>query len=93
MYAQILYKIRDKIRRNEYVLTYHARKEMNDDNFSIFDVERGILSGEIIERQQEKSTTEIKYKIKGKTVDEKHIELICKLSSTNKLVIITVYEP
>jgi hypothetical protein len=93
MYVQILYKIRDKIRRNEYVITYHARKEMNDDNFSIFDVERGVLTGEIIERQKEKLTAEWKYRIKGKTVDKKNIELICKLSSTNKLVIITVYEP
>ena len=40
--------MREKIRRNEYVVTLHARKEMNDDNFSIFDVERGILTGAIV---------------------------------------------
>ena len=39
MHKNILLHMREKIRRNEYVVTLHARKEMNDDNFSIFDVE------------------------------------------------------
>jgi len=93
MYEQTLHKIRDKIRRNEYIVTYHARKEMNDDNYSVFDIERGILTGEIIERQKDKATAECKYRVKGKTISNENIELICKLSPTNKLVIITVYEP
>ncbi|MBN2008510.1 DUF4258 domain-containing protein [candidate division KSB1 bacterium] len=84
--------MRDKIRHNEYVVTYHARKEMNDDNYSIFDVEKGVLTGEIMERQQDNSTAESKYRIRGKTFDGVEIELICKISPTNRLVIITVYE-
>lgn len=85
--------MREKIRQNEYVVTFHARKEMNDDDYSIFDVERGILNGDILERQKDRETAEWKYRIKGKTIANNDIELICKLSPTNKLVIITVYEP
>ena len=66
---------------------------MNDDNFSIFDVERGLLTGEIVERQKDEATKEWKYRIRGKTFIQEDIELVCKLSPTNKLVIITVYEP
>lgn len=83
----------EKIRRNEYVMTFHARKEMNNDNYSIFDVERGILTGAILERQKDRETAQWKYRIKGKTIINGDIELVCKFSLTNKLVIITVYEP
>ena len=85
--------MREKVRRNEYVMTFHARKEMNDDDYSIFDVERGILNGNILERQKDRKTAEWKYRIRGKTISNDNIELICKLGPTKKLVIITVYEP
>jgi len=39
-------------------MTLHAEEEMDDDNLSIFDVERGILTGRIIERQQDRDTEE-----------------------------------
>ena len=74
-------------------MTFHARKEMIDDSFSIFDVESGILTGEILERQKDRSSVEWKYRINGKTIVDSQIELICKISPTDKLVIITVYEP
>ena len=93
MYSRILHRMREKVRRNEYVMTLHARKEMNDDDYSIFDVERGILSGEILEQQKDQETAERKYRIRGKTITDADIELICKLGPTSKLVIITVYEP
>lgn len=86
-------RMREKVRRREYVVTAHARKEMIDDDFAIYDVERGILTGEILERQKDQITAEWKYRINGKTISGDEIELIVKLSPTNKLVIITVYEP
>ena len=41
--------MRERIRTRKYVMTIHAEEEMNDDDFSIFDIERAILTGEIIE--------------------------------------------
>ena len=82
-----------KIRKREYVVTVHARREMIDDSFTIYDIERGLLTGEILERQKDQLTTEWKYRIRGKIISGNEIELIAKLSPTNKLVIITVYEP
>ena len=85
--------MREKVRKREYVVTVHARREMIDDSFTIFDIERGILTGEILERQKDQLSAEWKYRIKGKIISGDEIKLIAKLSPTNKLVIITVYEP
>jgi hypothetical protein len=83
--------MREKVRRREYIVAFHARKEMNDDELTIYDIERGILTGEILERQQDKVTAEWKYRIRGETIGCTRIEIIAKISPTNKLVIITVY--
>ena len=74
-------------------MTLHAEEEMNDDGLTIFDVERCILTGEILERQKDKVTTEWKYRIRGETVNGGEVEVVAKLSPTGKLVIITVYIP
>jgi hypothetical protein len=85
--------MREKVRRREYIVTFHARLEMRVDNFMIYDVERGILTGTILERQKDRQTGEFKYRVNGATISGNSIELIAKFSPTGKLVIITVYEP
>ncbi len=91
MYDRILRRMQERIRRREYVVTLHARKEMNDDRLSIYDIERGVLSGEILERQRDRGTRETKYRIRGQNLEEAGIEVVAKISPTGKLVIITVY--
>lgn len=66
---------------------------MNDDDLTIYDVERGILTGEILERQKDRVPAEWKYRIRGETVEGGGVEVVAKLSPTGKLVIITVYMP
>jgi len=72
-------------------MTLHAEEEMDDDGLSIFDIEHGILTGEILERQKDRETAEPKYRIQGKTLADDSVEIIGKTSPTGKLVIITVY--
>ncbi len=91
MYKRILHQMREKIRRRQYVVTLHAEEEANDDGLTIFDIERAILTGEIVERQEDRHSVEWKYLVTGQTVDSKVITVVAKLSVTNKLVIITVY--
>ena len=91
MYDRILKGMREKIRTRQFVMTLHAEEEMDDDNLSIFDVERGILTGKIIERQKDRITAEWKYLIKGETVAGDPVVVVARLSITGKLVIITVY--
>ena len=58
MFKRILKSMREKIRKNQYVMTLHAEEEMNDDQLSIYDVESVILNGEILERQKDPITAE-----------------------------------
>ncbi len=64
---------------------------MNNDNLSIFDVERVILTGEIVERQKDKETGEWKYLIRGLTLQETEAVVVSKLSPTGKMVLLTVF--
>lgn len=91
MFERVLRSMRERIRTRRYVMTVHAEEEMNDDGLTIYDIERSILTGEILERQRDGITAEWKYRVRGKTVDAREVEVITKLSPTGKLVIITVY--
>ena len=89
MFERILTEIRDKIRLRQYVMTVHAEEEMNDDELSIFDLERCVLTGEIIERQKDKETGEWKYLVEDQSVTNGKIMVVVKISPTGKLVFIT----
>jgi len=93
MFERILKEMRDKIRRREYIMSFHAEEGMNDDDLSVFDVEQCVLTGKILERQKNRVTAEWKYKISGRSISGGEVETIAKLSPTGKLVIITVYVP
>jgi hypothetical protein len=91
MFERILRSMRERIRTRRYVMTVHAEEEMNDDGLTVYDIERSILTGDILERQRDGITAECKYRVRGKTVDGREVEVITKLSPTGKLVIITAY--
>lgn len=93
MFERILKRMRGKIRTNEYIMTLHAEEEMNNDDLTIYDVESGILTGKIVERQRDGETAELKYRIVGQTLSGDEVEVITKMSPTGKLVIITIYVP
>ena len=91
MYSRIHKQFKEAVRLRNYVVTVHAVEEMDDDGFTIFDVEHCILFGEIIERQKEQKTAEWKYLLLGGTFQERGISVVAKISVTGKMVIITVY--
>ncbi len=91
MFDSILKQIREKIRTHQYVMTLHASEEMDNDELTIDEVERVILTGTIFERQKDKVTGEWKYLIRGQTEQFYPTVVVAKLSVTNKLVIITVF--
>lgn len=91
MFERILKAMREKIRRRHYVMTIHAEEEMDDEDLTIYDVEHGILTGKIIERQKEKTSWEWKYRFRGRSLEGDAMEIITKLGVTGQVVIITVY--
>jgi hypothetical protein len=91
LFPGILIKFKECIRENRYIVTLHGEEEMDEDELSIFDIERAILTGVIIERQKNSDKREWKYIIRGQTIDGTKIAVVAKLSPTSMMVIITVY--
>jgi hypothetical protein len=83
--------MRDKIRAGNYVVTLHGDEELDAEQLSVFDVERCVLTGKIIERQKDRQTGEIKYRILGSMVSGDLMEVVAKFGSTGRLFIITAY--
>jgi hypothetical protein len=71
--------------------TLHAEEEMDEDDLTIFDVERCVLTGEIVDKQKDPQSKEWKYLVRGQPVSGNQVIVVIKLPQTGKQVIITVY--
>ena len=83
--------LRQLIRTLSYVVSTHAADELEDDNLSILDLENVVLTGQIVERQRDRSTRETKYVIQGRTLEGTAAEVVAKVGHTGRLFVITVY--
>ncbi len=84
-------RIRDLVRALNYVVSIHAADELQDDNFSILDLENIVLTGRIIESQRDRNTRETKVVIHGRTLAGITAEAVVKIGPTGTLYFITVY--
>jgi uncharacterized DUF497 family protein len=91
MHSKILLQARESIRTGAYVMSTHADDEADKDGFDVIDVERGVLVGTIVDRQRDDTTGEWKYVCHGRSMDDRFIGIVFKLSNTKKVAIITVY--
>jgi hypothetical protein len=91
VFNRVLEQMRERIHQRQFVMTVHAADEMEDDNLTVLDVEAGVLTGRIVERQKDRDTGEWRYLVRGESLAESKIVVAAKLSVTGKLVIITVY--
>ncbi len=91
MLTKILMRLRHLILHSQYIVTVHAYDEMAADDLTVWDVESVFLTGEVVERQKDAKTSESKYRVRGKSLDNINVEVIAKISVTGKVVIITVY--
>jgi len=82
-------RLRQLIRSLTYVVSTHAAEALEDDNLSILDLENIVLTGQ--ERQRDAQTREVKCVVAGVTLDGSAAEVVVKVGSGGKLVVITVY--
>jgi len=92
LYESILIQLKNYVRQNKYVVTTHAAEEIDEDDLSIFDIERVILNGEIIERQKDEERSEWKYLVRGHSIYEHQVIVVVKLGPNDKMIIITVFK-
>jgi len=85
-------RIREKIRRGQYVLTFHAIDEMSEEDFDEEDFEQAMLTGRVIRRQTDRLQRR-KYTVEGLTLDGRSLRAVCRFSDTGaSLVVITIYD-
>ena len=83
--------IREKIKKGEYIWTLHADQERRNDGLEIFEIEKAILKGEVIEEYPDHPRGPCCL-IYGEGI-EKPIHVVCGKNKKGMLVIITVYIP
>lgn len=81
-------QIQNLVRNGLYYLTEHADDEAAMDGFDIYDVEQGILTGKI----RRTWPKEGKYEVLGSALDGRSIGIVCRITQTSKVRVITVYE-
>lgn len=81
-------QIRALVYNGLYYLTEHADNEAIADRFNIYDIENGILAGKI----RRAWPREGKYEIVSPALDGRTIGIVCRITGTVKVRIITVYE-
>ena len=81
-------EIRALVRNGLYYLTEHADEEAMAENFDIYDIEYGILTGKI----RRTWPREGKYEIVGSALDGRPIGIVCRITQRGKVRVITVYE-
>jgi hypothetical protein len=86
-----LNRIRDLVRSLNYAVSIHAAEELDDDNLTILDLESVFFTGQIVERQRDRRTREVKTVVRGRTLDGFEAEAIVKLGHTGTLFVITAY--
>lgn len=92
MANRTLIRMREMIRKRQYVLTLHAEEEMDNDDLTIFDVENVILTGELFQQQRDRKTSEKKYLVRGKTLrNRESAVVVSRFGFVERLVILTVY--
>ncbi len=80
-------QIQALIRNGLYYLTEHADEEALMDDFNIYDVENGLLTGKI----RRTWPKEDKCEVIGQSLDGRPIGVICRLPNGMKVRVITVY--
>lgn len=91
MFDRVLTRIRRLVLQRRYVVTLHADDELSADDLTVYDLERVVLTGKIVERQKDRKTFENKYRISGQIIDGSPAEAVVKIGITKRVVFLTVY--
>jgi hypothetical protein len=86
----IIYRIREKVARQEYEFTNpHFCEEMADDNLTFADIEMAIANGRL-RRKFTRDPRGTPYEVVGSAKDGREIAIICRIKSTGKFLLIQV---
>ena len=83
-------EIRGRIRTKNYEVTGHAEEEREDDDLSVADLQSAILTGRTMQILTNDPRGN-RYVVRGKALDGRGVEVVCRFLASGKLRILTVY--
>lgn len=83
-------RIRDLVRAQKYLISFHANEEMSEDSLESEDVENAVMTGRI-SKKLTKDPRGTRYEILGKTTDGRKVVVVCRILAIDWLRIITAY--
>lgn len=89
--ASRISQFRRKIALGDYELTGHAKDEMEQDGFTIQDIKAAIYSGVVIATQRHGRGPR-KFLVCGRAMDRRILTVVCRLTLSRRLRIITVFK-
>ena len=89
--ASRMVDFRRKVALGHYELTGHAKDEMEQDGFTIRDIKTAVYSGRIVATQRQ-GRGRRKYRVRGRSEDQRDLTLVCRLTESGRLRVITVFE-
>lgn len=89
--ASRMVDFRRKVALGHYELTGHAKDEMEQDGFTIRDIKAAIYSGRIVATQR-RGQGRRKYRVRGRSEDQRDLTLVCRVTESGRLRVITVFE-
>jgi hypothetical protein len=81
---------RQKVALGNHELTEHAKREMEQDRFTISDVKYAIYNGRIA-RTQRHGGGRRKDVVRGSCPDGRSLEIVCRITQLRRLRIITMF--
>ena len=81
-------QIRALVRNGLYYLTEHADDEAAADGLDIYDVEEALLTGKIRRTWPRQGKCEVI----GSALDGRTVGIVCRITQSGKIRVITVYE-
>lgn len=81
-------EIQKLVRNGLYYITEHADEEAASDGFDIYDIERALLNGQI----RRTWPREGKHEVVGPAWDNRFLAVVCRITPSRKVRVITVYE-
>lgn len=72
------------------MISGHANEEMSEDDLTALDIEQAIVTGKVAKRFT-RDPRGTRFEVIGKALDGKNVGIVCRLSATGWLRIITAY--
>lgn len=84
-------RIRAKVRAGQFEFAIpHFFEEMANDGLDFSDIEYAVGRGKI-RRRFKGDLRGVKFEVVGRTIDGRHVAVICRIKETGKLLFITTY--